>query len=146
MFNVLRLVGFTALALAMAGCTRPKVSPDVRLQKKSSDYLEAHLAWRPAIGMGLGLHQYDGRISDFSRASLRAELRRLKQFDAELAEFDPEPLGREAKFDDQLLQSLGRSEISSFEKSESYWKNPMTYAQGIDLTQYIKRNFSPFSN
>ena len=146
MFNVLRLVGVTALALAMAGCTRPRVSPDVRFQKKSSDYLEAHLAWRPAIGMALGLHQYDGRISDFSRASLRAELRRLKQFDAELAEFDPEPLGREAKFDYQLLQSLVRSEIFSIEKTESYWKNPMTYAQGIDLTQYIKRNFAPLSN
>ena len=146
MFNVLRLVGFTALALAMAGCTRPKVSPDVRFQKISNDYLEAHLAWRPAFGMGLGLHQYDGRISDFSRASLRAELRRLKQFDAELADFDPQPLGREAKIDYQLLQSLVRSEIFSFEKTDSYWKNPMTYAQGIDLTQYIKRNFAPLSN
>jgi uncharacterized protein (DUF885 family) len=146
MFNVLHLVGFSALALAMAGCTRPKVSPDVRFQKMSSDYLEAHLAWRPAIGMGLGLHQYDGRIADLSRASLRAELRRLKQFDAKLAEFDPKPLGREAKFDYQLLQSLVRGEIYSFEKAESYEKNPMTYAQGIDLTQYIKRDFAPLSN
>ncbi|HWN93828.1 MAG TPA: DUF885 domain-containing protein, partial [Methylomirabilota bacterium] len=84
-------------------------------------------------------------ITDFSRASLNAELRRLKGFDEQLAYLDSTKLTREAQFDYRLLQSTIRSEIFSFEQMESYTRNPMTYAQAMDLTQYIKRDFAPLA-
>src|SRR5688572_31441020 len=90
MFNVSRLVTVGALAVIFSGCVRPKASPNAQFEKLSGEYLEKHLAWRPTMGMGLGLHQYDGRLTDFSRASLNAELRRLKRFDEELARFNPQ--------------------------------------------------------
>src|SRR5437764_1094950 len=81
------------------------VWPDAVFQKLSDEYLAGYLAWRPATGTSLGLHEYDGRITDVSRASLDAELRRLKEFDQKLAHIDPKHLTREAAFDYRLLQS-----------------------------------------
>ncbi|HEY0549378.1 MAG TPA: DUF885 family protein, partial [Verrucomicrobiae bacterium] len=133
-------------ALLFQGCARPRVSPDAEFQRTSEEYLKGHLAWRPASGMALGLHEYDGRITDFSRASLDAELRRLKQFDARLARLSPKNFTREAAFDYRLLQANIRAEIFGFEQVESFTRNPMTYAQAIDLTQYVKRDFAPLSN
>ena len=71
-------------------------SPDAEFRRVADEYLAGYLAWRPATGMVLGLHEYDGRITDFSRASLDAELRRLKEFDRQLARLSTKKLTREA--------------------------------------------------
>ncbi len=134
------------IALLIQGCARPRVAPDAEFQRMADEYLKGHFAWRPASGMVLGLHEYDGRITDFSRASLDAELRRLKQFDARLTRLSAKNLTREAAFDYRLLQANIRAEIFGFEQVESFQRNPMTYAQAIDLTQYVKRDFAPLSN
>jgi hypothetical protein len=34
--------------------------------------------------MQLGFHQYDGKLTDYSRASIDGELARLKEFDRRL--------------------------------------------------------------
>ena len=135
------------LLLAATGCVhRNKPTPDVQFQKSAAAYLQEHLAWRPALGTMLGLHQYDGRITDFTQASLDAELRRLKAFDAGLILIRPEELSPPTRFEYRLLQSAVRSEIFGFEGLRAYTHNPMTYVQAIDLTQYIKRDFAPLTN
>jgi uncharacterized protein (DUF885 family) len=147
MLNALRWLGLAVLlSFTFTGCLRPKVTRQGNFEKLTNDYLDGHLAWRPTVGMTLGLHQYDGRITDFSRASLDSELRRLKHFERNLGEIDSDGLPREMQFDYKLLQSLIRTEIFWFEGARSYTRNPMTYAQAFDLTQYIKRDFAPLDN
>src|SRR5262245_58540978 len=85
--------------LALVSCAYAQTARDAEFQSLSEAYLEGHLAWRPTVGMALGLHQYDGRITDFSRASLDAELKRIKSFDAKLTALTAAKLGREASFD-----------------------------------------------
>jgi uncharacterized protein (DUF885 family) len=133
------------IALMLFGCARPRVSPDAAFRRIADEYLAGYLAWRPSTGMSLGLHQYDGRITDFSRVSLDAELKRLKEFDRRLAEISPKKLTREAAFDYRLLQASIRYEIFNFEQDESYTRDPMLYAGAIDLTQYVKRDFAPLA-
>jgi uncharacterized protein (DUF885 family) len=146
MANVARFLSVSVLAMMMlTGCLTRPVPPDEKFQKVSDEYLRGHLAWRPGLGMSLGLHEYDGRLSDFSRASLRSELRRLKHADVELKRLNPRSLTVEPQFDYRLLQSAIRSDIFWFEAAGSYTRNPMTYAQAIDLTQYVKRDFAPLS-
>ena len=130
----------------IGGCARPKISRDTEFHRLANEYLAGHLAWRPTAGMSLGLHEYDGRITDFSLASMDAELRRVIQFTASLARIDPKQLTREAQFDYRLLHSTMGSEIFGFESMKPYTRNPMTYAQAIDLTQYVKRDFAPLAN
>src|SRR5687767_10433346 len=135
----------TLLTLLLQSCARPRVSADAEFQRTANEYLRGYLAWRPATGMTLGLHAYDGRVTDFSRASLDAELRRLKEFDAKLARIPLKKLTREAAFDYRLLQANIRTEIFGFEGVRHFHRNPMTYAQAIDLTQYVKRDYAPLS-
>jgi len=64
---------------------------------------EGYLAWRPQTGTTLGLHQYDGRLTDYSQASLDSELARLKFFDKDLADFDTNRLSTHAFYDYRIL-------------------------------------------
>src|SRR5688572_30276449 len=148
MKSLLSLASHAGLVLGVAlfsSCARPRVSVDAQFQQLAEEYLAGHLAWRPTVGMALGLHQYDGRITSFSRASMDSEIRRLKRFDALLASIDRQQLTSEAQFDYRLLQSTIRAELFSFNDVKSYTRNPMTYAQAMDLTQYVKRDFAPLT-
>jgi uncharacterized protein (DUF885 family) len=133
-------------AMLFGGCARIRVPPEAQFHRLADEYLVGHLAWRPAAGMALGLHQYDGIISDFRLASIDAELRRLKEFEQQIAAIDERKLAREARFDRRLLLSAIRSEIFWINDARSYWRNPMVYAQAMDLTQYIKRDYAPLTN
>ena len=95
----------TGVALLM-GCEHVKTSwggkSDAEFIALSDEYISGFLAWRPQTGMELGWHEYDGKITDFSRESMSAELRRLKAFAKRLAAFAKRGLSPEVRFDFQL--------------------------------------------
>ncbi len=143
--HVLR-TGVALGVIFLVGCVRTRVSPEARFHELGAEYLVGHLAWRPTVGMTLGLHQYDGLITDFRLASIEAELLRLKRFDGLLSRVPINSLPPFEQLDHRLLHSTIRSEIFWFENVRSYNRNPMTYAQAIDLTQYVKRDYAPLTN
>ena len=108
-----RFLFLLLLALLAQSCAGPHLTPDAEFQRVADEYLAGYLAWRPASGMSLGLHEYDGRITDLSRASLDAELRRLKQFDARLARLDAKALTREAAFDSACCNPTSARKFSA---------------------------------
>src|SRR5882762_77633 len=89
-----------------------------------------------------GLKQ--GRPTDFSRASLDAELARLHKFDEQLGELKTNNLGAKASYDYRILRNAIKREIFGFEDMRIYERNPMTYAGVLDVNIYIKRDFAPF--
>jgi uncharacterized protein (DUF885 family) len=140
--------------LLLAGCTAPQPplqtshqnDADAAFARLADGYTEGYLAWRPAVGTALGLHQYDGKTTDFSDASIAAELARIKSFDQRLGALDATKLSPSAAYDWRILQSSVRRERFSFEEMQIYTKNPMTYAGAVDLNIYIKRNFAPLTD
>ena len=134
----------------LGGCARlPQPSStaakpgDAAFAKAADEYLAGFLAWRPQTGTTLGLHQYDGRITDFSQASLNAELARLKTFERRLGALATTDLSPEASYDYRILRGAIKREIFGFEQMQIYSRNPMTYAGVLDVSIYIKRNFAP---
>jgi outer membrane murein-binding lipoprotein Lpp len=83
---------FSAIVIVMllAGCaSKQHTGPgDAAYQKLADDYLDSYLAWHPQAGTSLGLHEYDGKISDFRQHSLQREYQRLKQSRDALAALD----------------------------------------------------------
>src|SRR6266404_8243996 len=77
----------------------PADSGDARFSALSEEYLSGHLKWRPLTGTSLGFHQYDGKITDFSQASLDIELARLKSCERRLEELDRSTLSAQAFYD-----------------------------------------------
>lgn len=141
---------FLLVLISLAGCLSPSKPAgraenpaDVAFRKLSEEYIRGYLRWRPQVGTALGLHQYDGQITDYSAVSIRRELARLKYFDQELDRLNPRLLSPAVLYDYRILNAAVRTEIFTFEAMQVYWRNPMVYAGAADLNIYIKRNFAP---
>src|SRR2546426_4376231 len=138
----------TALIVMAAGCaeipqSKIPASADSNFAKLSGEFLSGYLAWRPATGTTLGLHKYDGKLTDFSRASVSEELTRLRRFNRELAALRTSSLSPQSLQDYRVLRTAIADELFAFEDLQSYTRNPMTYAGALDLSTYIKRDFAP---
>ncbi|HXT39454.1 MAG TPA: DUF885 domain-containing protein [Candidatus Angelobacter sp.] len=149
-----RLLRVMVLLGAGALFTQPSVrsasslpnTADASFGKLADEFIAGYLAWRPQMGTSLGLHEYDGKVTDYSRPSLDAELARLKRFDQRLAVLDTKSLSPQAHYDFRILEAAIKNEIFQFENVEAYTKNPMTYAGVLDVNIYIKRNFAPLED
>jgi uncharacterized protein (DUF885 family) len=120
-----------------------RIEGDKALQRLADDYMGGYLAWRPQTGTSLGFHQYDGKVTDFSRQSLDVELARLHKFDEQLGALKTNGLSAKAFYDYRILRNAIKREIFSFEEMRIYEQNPMTYAGVLDVNIYIKRDFAP---
>jgi uncharacterized protein (DUF885 family) len=118
-------------------------SGDADFVKLSEEFIDGYLAWRPQTGVYLGYHQYDGKITDYSKASIAAEVARLKEYEKKLAAIDSTTLSTKTFYDWKMLGFNIKRELLNFENLAVYTKNPMTYAGAIDVNIYIKRNFAP---
>ncbi len=126
--------------------SRDLKSVDGNFERLADEYIKGYLAWRPLTGTTLGFHEYDGKITDFSQASLNSELNRLKQFQTKLDSLDFTKLNTGNSYDFRILKNAINREIFAFEQAEIYKHNPMTYAGVVDVSVYVKRNFAPLES
>src|SRR5258708_6773297 len=115
-------------------------SGDSTFSRISEEFLAREIAWAPESAVALGFHQYDGKLTDYNRASLDSELNRLKAYDQRLAALDSATLSPKAFYDYRNLRAGILNSIFNFEDKGAYTQNPMTYAGAIDPSIYVKRN------
>ncbi|HTJ14704.1 MAG TPA: DUF885 domain-containing protein [Dinghuibacter sp.] len=109
----------------------------------SEAFVKGYLDWRPQAGIALGFHEYDTMVTDYSQASMQNEIDRLRRFDSLLGNMDITWMTKE-HYHDLLLIHLGiQQELLNFVDTKNYNKNPMVYAQAVDINTYVKRNFAP---
>ncbi|GAC1334993.1 MAG: DUF885 domain-containing protein [Isosphaeraceae bacterium] len=126
---------------ANQAATRPGADPT--FSKLVDDYFDARFAFRPTEGTAAGLHQYDTRLNDLSRArvekrigELHAQLERLTAINHDAIDFDD-------TIDAEFLNGQIRAELLDLETLQ-YWRgNPMPYAglAGEAIDGLIKRDF-----
>jgi uncharacterized protein (DUF885 family) len=130
-------------------------SGDLAFQKLSEEFLEGYISWRPQYGVFLGLHEYDGKISDFSKTSIDAELSRLKVFEKKFTQIDTGTLSSNMMFDHRIFLNAIRNEILNFEDLQVFKYNPMVYFDptglidgilAMDLSIYLNRSFAPLED
>jgi uncharacterized protein (DUF885 family) len=139
------------LALFLIGCLSTTIilavqTPDSEYESVAEEYIKGFLAARPLLGTSLGFHEYDGKIADYSRLALDAELSRLKRFDDRLKIFDVAKLGQRQSIDLRILQAAIKKEIFQRQDMAIFERNPMVYARAADINVYIKRNFAPLED
>ncbi|HYJ07101.1 MAG TPA: hypothetical protein VEX43_18365, partial [Chthoniobacterales bacterium] len=122
------------------------LKPDAELDLVAEEYIRGYLAARPLEATALGFHEYDGRINEFTRLSIDAELARLTRFDDRLKKFDLAKLGARAGIDLRLLQAAIRKELFLMQDMAMYEKNPMSYARALDVGVFIKRKYAPIED
>jgi uncharacterized protein (DUF885 family) len=119
---------------------------DGEYEAVAEEYIKGYLGAHPLEGTALGLHEYDGKITDYSRLALDAELSRLRRFDDRLAKFDPGKLSPRQSVDLRILQAAVKKDLFEMQDMSVFERNPMVYARAADVNIYIKRNFAPLED
>ena len=119
---------------------------DAEYEAVAEEYVKGYFAARPLQGTALGLHEYDGKITDYSRLALDAELSRLRRFDDRLTKFDPSKLSPRQSLDLRILQAAVKKELFEMQDMSIFERNPMVYARAADVNVYVKRNFAPLED
>jgi uncharacterized protein (DUF885 family) len=134
------------LALSLASAIFAAQTQDAEYEGVAEEYVKTYLAAHPLQGTALGFHEYDGKINDYSRLALDAELSRLRRFDDRLAKFDPAKLSPRQSIDLRILQAAVKRELFEMQDMSVFERNPMVYARAGDVNVYIKRNFAPLED
>jgi uncharacterized protein (DUF885 family) len=134
------------LALWLSSAVFAAPTQDAEYEGVADEYVKTYLAAHPLHGTALGFHEYDGKISDYSRLALDAELARLRRFDDRLAKFDPAKLSPRQSIDFRILQAAVKRELFEMQDMSVFERNPMVYARAGDVNVYIKRNFAPLED
>jgi len=122
------------------------LKPEAELDNVAEEFIRGYLAARPLQATALGFHEYDGRISEYTRLAIDAELARLRRFDDRLNKFDAAKLSPRSTIDLRLLQAAIRKELFLMLDMAMYEHNPMTYAGAIDVNVYVKRKYAPIED
>ena len=134
------------LTLSLAGTVIAAQTQDAEYEAVAEEYVKTYLAAHPLQGTILGFHEYDGKISDYTRLALDAELSRLRRFDDRLAKFDPAKLSLHQSIDLRILQAAVKRDLFEMQDMSIFERNPMVYARAGDVNVYIKRNFAPLED
>ncbi|BFI95503.1 MAG: DUF885 domain-containing protein [Rhodanobacter sp.] len=99
----------------------------------------------PSTATSDGFHAWDGKLEDYSRAGVDANVKALRQWEARVSAVDPQTLGEFVQGDRTLLLNNIRSTLLTLETIKPWQKNPDTYSSGITSSAFtlMERKFAP---
>jgi uncharacterized protein (DUF885 family) len=98
---------------------------------------------QPGYAVFLGLHQYDGRMPDLSRAGTDRWANGARDLLGQLRSLQRDHLPAGRRLDAILLQLLLESPMFDLEEGRDLERNPMSYVGPISLTSYMVRDYAP---
>ncbi len=116
--------------------TSPFESISERILRSHRDFYAAHAA-------ALGLHQYDGGLSDLSALSIRS---RVADVEGQRASPEAVPFGSlsdDDRFDHAVLAANLKRELLDYTELRVHATNPEAMLWHIDPSPYILRNYAP---
>jgi uncharacterized protein (DUF885 family) len=141
----IRIVAAFAGCLFLAKSSNAEANPsaDAAFDLLASDYIQAYHDAYPLQGVWVGWHRYDGKFVVADRKELARQAELLRRFGAAFDSIRPETLSLERRIDrGQLLATIERWRFT-LESARSPWHDPDYYADALDLSDYIKRDFKP---
>jgi uncharacterized protein (DUF885 family) len=149
--RIASVIGAMLLLSATPTLAAPAVTPtasaaDQAFMALADHYFDTYyFPTNPTAGTSAGLHQYDTRLEDYSRAGVDAQVKALKQWEARVAAVDPAPLSERVRGDRELVLNNIRSALLTLETIRPWQKNPDTYSSGITYSTFtlMARKFAP---
>ena len=86
--TILRSLALLLFFFSTSGLFAQSATDNPDFNKLVEEYISGYLAARPLEAVSLGFHEYDGKLGDYSRGALDAELARLKDFDQRFQKVD----------------------------------------------------------
>ncbi|MBN8887501.1 MAG: DUF885 domain-containing protein [Rudaea sp.] len=124
----------------------PVVPPDMAFAAMADEFFDNYyFPNNPTLATQTGIHKYDDKLEDYSRAQIDRQIAELKKYEARFAAFDPLPLSEMARGDRDLVLGNIRSTLLTLETIRPWEKNPDTYSSGITNSAFVimERKFAP---
>lgn len=121
------------------------VSGDDSFRQLANEILEFTYESDPSNATYLGIHKYDNRIRDYSAAGVKADVEKIKDFQARIDAIDPADLSDEAELDLEQVKHTLDGMLLRADVIRPWAKDPDTYSSGITNDAYviISRSFAP---
>lgn len=146
-FTIALLFLFTFLQVGFINPSLSNASnADSDFETLAENFINEYLDLNPESATALGLHQYDGRASDYSLAAFIKQSDWLRNYRTKLEAINPSELNAKNYFNYRILSVEIGKQLFSLDDREFYRKNPMTYAGAVDVNIYISRDFAPIED
>lgn len=129
----MRTIKFS-LAMILALCLLTPPSEGAQGKKKSAtvydvggEILSALQAFNPVSATEMGIHAYDGKLTDYSPSSVKSMIKRLQQFESRLEKLDKTTIDDHDRIDLKLLHANVRVALLNLDKIQWYRKSPQLY-------------------
>ena len=98
----------------------------------------------PSTATSDGFHDWDGKLEDYSRAGVDANVKALKQWEARISAVDPSTLGQFVQGDRELVLNNIHSTLLTLQTIKPWQKNPDSYSSGITSSAFtlMERKFA----
>ena len=136
----------TAVAAQAVPSAAAQSAPDQAFMRLAGQYFDTYyFPTNPTTATTDGLHAYDGKLEDYSRAAVDASIKALQQWQTRVAAVDPAPLGEYVRGDRELVLNNIRSTLLTLQTIRPWQKNPDTYSSGITNSAFslMERKFAP---
>jgi uncharacterized protein (DUF885 family) len=105
--------------------------------------LKTWLAREPRWGRAVGLHRYDGKIADYSRASIEREIALGRAELAELAAVDAAALSPDEALDLALMKQREEGVLFRLVDITAWRTRPDFYTELFAVQDYVDRDYAP---
>ncbi len=140
------MAAWLCVAMLGAGCPRPVQDGGfgtTAFGRDAERIFQSYLDHEPGTGMGLGLHQYDGRLPDVSAAAIAAEIADFRGYQRILEDYPANRLSAEERLErDTLLLEMRRS-LFDLTELRAPWHDPTSYDGELELDRYLSRDYAP---
>jgi len=118
---------------------------DANYERLAAAILTDFYQRNPTYATDLGLHQFDGKLEDYSRAAVEDEIEAVKAFHVSLKSIDADALSPANRLDREMLLLWLESKRLRDERVRAWARNPDDYSSGLTNSAYslIKRNYAP---
>lgn len=133
-------------SLFFLGCHPQQTSvsqPSTRWDSLVNSFIHDSFEHRPTFGAASGDHRYDGRLPDFSRAGLAAQVELLKTYLKKIDSIDTTTLTPAQQFERQYLLSEIEEDIFWIAKAKRPFNNPAYYFGALSPSRYITFDYAP---
>jgi uncharacterized protein (DUF885 family) len=130
-------------AFAQQG-SEPETGGSPAFNQAVDDYFtQVYFKYAPTQGTLAGLHEYDTKLEDYSRAAIDAQIKDLHAFAERMAKVE-RPKDLRAAGDYDLVVANIQSQLVSLEKVRGWEKNPDNYSSGITSSAFslMERKFA----
>jgi uncharacterized protein (DUF885 family) len=143
---IMALGNSVAAAETTAAAVPVTSAADQTFTRLSDSYFDSYyFPTNPTTATADGLHDFDAKLEDYSRAGVDANVKALQQWQTKVAAVDPTKLGERVRGDRELVLNNIRSTLLTLQTIRPWQKNPDIYSSGITNSAFtlMERNFAP---